>query len=685
MALNRLIPIILVKNGLIVRSQLFSVHQTIGNPMHTVRRLSNWNVDELIVLDISKSDFHDLRRDDLAVQYSDNSMLGVLKAIAEQCVMPLTVGGRIRSVEDVRARLLAGADKCSINSEAVRNPALITDLARQFGSQCVVVSIDVRRDSNAKLEVMIDGGRTGTGLDPASWAQRCEQLGAGEILLNSVDRDGSGWGMDLALVRAVTSAVGIPVIACGGVGSYEHFAEAICQGGASAAAAANIFNYFELSYPNAKKVCIDAGVAMRPVSIGSKWFPREPRYDFAKESQRIDERLDRAKTRKFAAAQATGARHVRWCTRCVYPSLSATPMEFDDNGVCMGCRMSELRVETPQREWSRRLDILKGILDGARCRDGTRHDCVIGVSGGKDSYYQTHLLKNVLGLNPLLVTYYGNNYTPAGERNLRRMAEVFDVDHIIYAPGVELLKKLNRLAFVVMGDMNWHNHVGIATLPIRIGVQNRVPLVVYGEHGYADLCGQFSMNDFVEWTFRNRLEHFGRGYDWNFMVGREGITAAQMSAYQYPSDQELYDTGMRVIYLGNYVPWDGNANAKLMNELYGFEFGDLPFERTYRRASNLDDMHENGAHDYLKYVKFGYGRCTDHASKDIRAGVLSRQQAIELVNKHDPVKPVDIKRWCRYVGMSEEDFDVIADTFRDPRVWWMTESGWEKQNIDGVQ
>src|SRR5690349_18616223 len=109
-------------------------------------------------------------------------------------------------------------------------------------------------------------------------------------------------------------------------------------------------------------------------------------------------------------------------------------------------------------------------------------------------------------------------------------------------------------------------------MPFCIAMQNGIPLVAYGEHGYADLSGQFSMNDFVEWTYRHRLEHFGRGYDWNYMVGREDITAAQMTPYQYPDDESLYRSGLRVIYMGNYVPWDGNANAKLMHELYGFEF-----------------------------------------------------------------------------------------------------------------
>jgi imidazoleglycerol phosphate synthase cyclase subunit len=681
MQLHRLIPVILLKNGLIVRSQLFRIHQIIGNPMHTVRRLSNWNVDELILLDISKGEHHDMRRDDLQVVYAGSSPLAVLEQIAEQCFMPLTFGGRIRSVEDIRQRIQAGADKCAINSEAVRNPKLIGEAAAEFGSQCIVVSIDALRHDDGSLEVFIDDGKTATGLDPAEWASQCEELGAGEILVNSIDRDGSGWGYDLDLVSAVVNAVSVPVIACGGVGAYEHFAPAISEAGASAAAAANIFNFYELSYPLAKTACISAGVSMRAVSLGSEWFPREPEFDFARESKRIEDRLERARTGRFAAAENQTKRDVRWCTNCVYPSLSATPMEFDDNGLCMGCQMASMREDTPQHEWDRRRSILQDIVDAARSRDGSRHDCVIGVSGGKDSYFQTHFFTRELGLNPLLVTYYGNNYTPTGERNLRRMAEVFDVDHIIYTPGIDLLKKLNRLGFIIMGDMNWHNHIGIATLPLRIAVQNKIPLVVYGEHGYADLCGQFSMNDFVEWTYRNRLEHFARGYDWNYMVGREGITASRMAAYQYPSDQEIYETGLRAIYLGNYLLWDGNANAKLMNELYGFEFGDQPFERTYRRASNLDDMHENGAHDYLKFIKFGYGRCTDHASKDIRSGIMTRDEAIDLVEKHDPVRPSDIERWCAYVGMSEEEFDAIADTFRDPRVWWFANGKWEKQSI----
>jgi imidazoleglycerol phosphate synthase cyclase subunit len=675
----RLIPVILLKNGLIVRSQLFRIHQVIGNPVSTIQRLSNWNVDELILLDISKDDYHDMRRDDMAVSYASTATLDVLKQIADVCFMPLAVGGRIRTVDDMRQRLAVGADKCVINSQALATPGLITEGAREFGAQCMVVSIDALRHPDGRYEVFSQGGRKAMGLDPATWARQAAERGAGEILINSIDRDGSGWGYDIDLIRKVTSAVSIPVIACGGVGKYEDFPKAVSEGGANAAAAANIFHFFELSYPNAKKACLEAGLPMRESGLDSRWFPREPVYDLAERDRRIAERLERAKQRLGAKAVVKSRNRVDWCRNCLYPTINAAPMEFDETGVCMGCRMAEMKTDIPAEEWERRKKILIDIIKSSRPA-GARHDCVIAVSGGKDSYFQTHYIKNVLGLNPLLVTYYGNNYTAAGQRNLLRMREAFGVDHIIYKPSVALLKKLNRLGFIVMGDMNWHSHIGICTVPMKVAVEHKIPVVIWGEHGYADLCGQYSMNDFVEWSYRNRLEHYGRGFEWNYMVGLEGITDRDMGCYQYPTDQEMFDVGLRGLHLSNYAFWEANQHSRMVVEKYGFEVADRPFERTYRTMSNLDDMHDSGVHDYMKFIKLGYGRCTDHASKDVRAGLLSRGQALGLVQKHDHVKPGDLKRWLDYTGMTEADFDAIADTFRDPRVWRRENGEWTKDN-----
>ena len=285
----RLIVCLFLKNGLIVRSQKFERHQIIGTPISTVQRLSNWNVDELVLLDISEEDYHDMRRDDLQVRYKGTSTIDILRQVSEVCFMPLSFGGRIRSLDDINARLEAGADKCVINTQAVETPIIIEQAAKQFGTQCIVANIDVLRHNDQSLEVYTKGGSHPTGLNPVKWAKKLEGLGAGEIFLNSIDRDGAGNGYDIDLISQVADAISIPVIACGGVGSYDDFPAAITEGHACAAAAANIFHFFELSYPLAKQSCLDAGIPMRGVELGSRWFSREPVYDLAERDATLDD------------------------------------------------------------------------------------------------------------------------------------------------------------------------------------------------------------------------------------------------------------------------------------------------------------------------------------------------------------------------------------------------------------
>lgn len=677
----RLIVCLLVKNGLLVRSELFKIHQLIGNPIDTIQRLSGWNVDELVVLDISDNNFHDMRRDDLHVSYKDNTAVGLLKQISKVCFMPLSFGGKIKTIKDIESRLAAGADKCIINTQAIENSKLISESADRFGSQCIVVSVDVKLNDNS-YEVYVNGGKDPTGIDPVEHVKRMEKLGAGEIFLNSIDRDGLGTGYDTELIKKITSSVKIPVVACGGVGSYNDFVDGVKIGGASAVAAANIFHFFEQSYPKAKKHCIESGLNMRSYQVTSKWFSREPNYSIGSNIERYETRLNTAKQilkNQYKFPQKK--QNKNWCSKCLYPSMSATPMEFDENNICMGCKMNDMKFKFQENEWERREKLLINLLEKSRCKNNSRHDCIVPVSGGKDSHFQVHYIKNVLGFNPLLVTYYGNNFSPVGKKNLYAMKERFDVDHMIYYPSVTTLKKLNRLGFILMGDMNWHNHVGAASVTMMEAVKNDIPLVIWGEHGYADLCGQFSMNDFVEWTYRNRLEHYARGYEWNYFVGLEGLTETDMSFWKYPTDEEIFRLDLRGIYLSNYTLWEANKHTDIIKKKYGFEISEESFDRTYRKMSNLDDIHENGIHDYLRYIKFGYGRCTDHASKDIRANIISRDEGIRLIKKYDHVKPNDLYRWLEYTGMSEVEFDSIADTFRDPRVWRREEGKWVKDNV----
>ena len=371
---------------------------------------------------------------------------------------------------------------------------------------------------------------------------------------------------------------------------------------------------------------------------------------------------------------------VSYCKKCVLPSSSAIPVEFNKDGVCSACNTS---AQVEEIDWDRRLRQFKKLLNNYKNDNGENYDCLIPVSGGKDSYFQVHIIKNILGLNPLLVTYNANNWMKEGYENLHNMRDAFGCDHIFFTPSISLLKRLNKLCFKKMGDMNWHAHCGIQTYPYIIAVQHNIPLIIDGEHGFMDMGGMHSYSDYVELTQRFRLEHVQRGYDWHDMLGDEDIPIKkqEMISYMFPSDKEIKRVGIRGVYLGNYVKWSGNHNADIAKK-YGWKEAEEEFDRTYRKISNLDDMHENGIHDYMKYIKFGYGRATDHVCKDIREGKMTREEGIEIIRKMDGVKPKDLYRWLDYVDMTEKEFDSIADSFRDTRVWSKDLSGnWIKDNI----
>ncbi|MFH1843933.1 MAG: imidazole glycerol phosphate synthase cyclase subunit [bacterium] len=261
----RLIPVLLLQNGLLVRSETFSIHQIIGNPVNEVQRFNEWNVDELLYLDITRDGGYNKRRDDhrygQMVGETDDP-LDILEAVSRTCFMPLTWGGRIRTVDDMRARFTRGADKITVNSQAVRDPSLISRGAGRFGSQAMVVSIDVKRFDDGRREVWIDGGQTPTGLEPHAWAATAQSHGAGEILLQNITDDGRGQGYDLDCIRRVSESVDIPVIACSGVGRFEQYPEGVFAG-AAAVAAANIWHFKELTDRQGKRALAEAGVEVR--------------------------------------------------------------------------------------------------------------------------------------------------------------------------------------------------------------------------------------------------------------------------------------------------------------------------------------------------------------------------------------------------------------------------------------
>jgi cyclase len=259
----RVIPVLFLMNGLIVRSEGFNKFQVIGNPYGELERYSEWLADELVYVDITREGGHDLRRDDHKVKDKGDDILSILREISRHAFMPLTFGGRLRTTGDIDAMIQNGADKILINTAAYRAPDLVAEAARTHGSQAVVVGIDVTREPGGRLAMRIDQGRRQVADDPAAYAKRVQDLGAGEILVNSIDRDGTANGYDLAAVKSIADAVTIPVVACGGVGMFEHFRPAIRDAGASAVAAGNIFHFTENAYKRAKRFLRDRGIDVR--------------------------------------------------------------------------------------------------------------------------------------------------------------------------------------------------------------------------------------------------------------------------------------------------------------------------------------------------------------------------------------------------------------------------------------
>ncbi len=251
---KRIIPCLDIKNGRVVKGVNFVSLRDAGDPVEIAAAYSDSGADEVVFLDITAS--HEQRA----------TMVELASRVAEQLSIPFTVGGGIRRVEDFREVLLRGADKVSVNTAAIERPDLVFEAAEKFGSQCVVVAIDARkRDDGSGWDVYKNGGRINTGLDVLEWAKRVEELGAGEILLTSMDRDGTKAGYDLELTSAVSEQAGIPVIASGGAGNMQHFADAIVIGKADAVLAASLFHYHEVDIPELKRFLAGQGIPVRPV------------------------------------------------------------------------------------------------------------------------------------------------------------------------------------------------------------------------------------------------------------------------------------------------------------------------------------------------------------------------------------------------------------------------------------
>lgn len=374
---------------------------------------------------------------------------------------------------------------------------------------------------------------------------------------------------------------------------------------------------------------------------------------------------------------------MEYCKRCVYPANARPGIVFDDRGVCSGCRLIESR---PDIDWSEREAMLVDLLKtykAAQREKGNPFDCIVPVSGGKDSTYQTWLVKEKYGLNPLLVSYNHTFNTPLGLRNLANLIERLDCNLIRFTTAPGSAKRLSKHMLKTVGDVTWHYHAGIMTFPIRAAVQYDVPLIVWGEEGFSELVGMHNQDDFVEFTKKKRQEHSMRGFEPEDLLEdpESPLTPYDLAPFFYPSDEDLERVGVRGIYLSNFIFWNGRKQTEFVIDELGFETSQGR-ERTFNIYDKVDDLHANGLHDYLKFLKFGYGRGTDDAATEIRHGRMTREQGIEMVMKHDPVRPRDVDVFLKAVGMEESELLSLIETMRDPSIWAKDDDGeWVRTDV----
>ena len=361
---------------------------------------------------------------------------------------------------------------------------------------------------------------------------------------------------------------------------------------------------------------------------------------------------------------------MRYCQRCCYPENAQPSIIFDEHGVCSGCRVLESR---PSIDWAERERWLVELLDEYKAKAKAArnpYDCIIPVSGGKDSHYQAYLMKVKYGMNPLFVTYNHLYNTKVGLRNLENMFRKFSCDLIRFSSNPDSARKISRYMLQKVGDVTWHYHAGIMTFPIQIAVKYKIPLMIWGEEGFSELTGMFNQDDMVEFTKKKRQEHDMRGFEPEDLLNQSDspFELRDLAPFFYPSDEEIEATGLRGIYLSNYISWNGKTQCEQMIRDYDFETA-RERDRTFNIYDKLDDVHANGVHDYLKYLKFGYGRATDDASTEIRHGRLTREEGIDLVTKHDPQRPRDLDLLLDFLGITEDQFEGLVEHLRDERIW----------------
>jgi N-acetyl sugar amidotransferase len=354
--------------------------------------------------------------------------------------------------------------------------------------------------------------------------------------------------------------------------------------------------------------------------------------------------------KKINAITSEPIKGIKYCSRCCVPETQEGVL-FDEMGVCRACQSSEEKMHI---DWTKREKQLRKILEEAKANSGTSYDCILPISGGKDSFFQAHVLTKVYGLKPLAVTFNQNWVSETGFYNLQRCLEVFDLDHLQFTPARGLVNRLAKKSLDAIGDACWHCHSGLGAFPMQVATRFKIPLLVYGE-SIAESAGRASYSCPGTKFDRDYFTKVSAKVPAKEMIS-PGLSAKDLHPFELPSYEEIEKTGVWGIHLGDYMFWDDERQTEWIREIYGWR--ETEMEGAYKGYKSAECIMA-GVHDYTCYQKRGFGRSTWQASVDVRNGLLTRNEGFELIRKHDQERPDALDYYLKITGLSETEFNEV--------------------------
>jgi N-acetyl sugar amidotransferase len=359
---------------------------------------------------------------------------------------------------------------------------------------------------------------------------------------------------------------------------------------------------------------------------------------------------------------------MRYCIKCLYPDTKPG-LGFKD-GVCDACRYVEVKKKI---DWTKRREELKIMLDKYRSKDGSRYDCIIPVSGGKDSHYQTYLIKEEFGLNPLLVNFHPHDFTETGRKNIENLKRL-GADCIEFSANPKVYDKLSRFGLLELGDFEWPEHIGIFTVPVQVAVAYKIPLIVWGENSQMEYGGSDPERVFLDKEWNEKHGGYFRDKVKPEDMTKYGIDKRDLRPYLYPSDEEIASVGVTGIFLGHFIKWDIFELLETVKKL-GFNTFPEKREGTYDNWENLD-THYTVYHDYFKFLKYGFGRATDHASIEIRHGRMTREEGLKLVKQYEGKIPrKNLDAFLKDADLTWDEFLKVCEKFTNKSLFKTDKNG----------